>query len=104
MANMPLSNQEFEMIVEHFKSREKEDHVSWREFCDCVDEVFTLKNLEKQSPSVQMEKTNLSFNYGKSGMNQAEVALAESIKRKFKYLFFFHKIFGYSVKLYSIYK
>ena len=84
MANMPLSNQEFEMIAEHFKSQEKEDHVTWREFCDCVDEVFTTKNLEKQSPSMLLEKTNLSFNYGKGGMNQSEVLLAESVKRKFK--------------------
>jgi len=84
MANMPLSTQEFEMITEHFKNPEKEDHVSWREFCDCVDEVFTVKNLEKQSPSLLLEKTNLSFNYGKLGMNQSEVNLAQAIKLKFK--------------------
>ena len=84
MANMPLSNQEFEMITEHFKNLEKEDYVSWREFCDCVDEVFTVKNLEKQSPSLLLEKTNLSFNYGKSGMTQEEVNMAEAIKSKFK--------------------
>lgn len=84
MANIPLSNQEFEMIVEFFKSQEKADHVLWRDFCDCIDKVFVHKNLEKQNPAVELEKTVLSFNYGKSGMNQSEVQLAELVKRKFK--------------------
>lgn len=43
MAKIILSNQEFNLIVDHFKEHNKEGYVRWREFCDTIEEVFLVK-------------------------------------------------------------
>jgi hypothetical protein len=47
MAKIVLSSAEFELITEYYRAPKDGKHVKWREFCDCVDEVFTKKGLEK---------------------------------------------------------
>ena len=47
MAKLNISNAEFNMICSTFKAPKAGEHICWRDFCDCVDEVFTKKGLEK---------------------------------------------------------
>eukprot|EP01015_Nassula_variabilis_P013161 TRINITY_DN20851_c0_g1_i1.p2 TRINITY_DN20851_c0_g1~~TRINITY_DN20851_c0_g1_i1.p2 ORF type:complete len:133 (+),score=37.28 TRINITY_DN20851_c0_g1_i1:60-458(+) len=41
MAKIPLSNDEFKMLVTSFPFESRENFVSWRVFCEAIDEVFT---------------------------------------------------------------
>lgn len=81
-ATLPVSDQEFNLIVENFKAHDKEGFIRWKDFVDAIEEVFTVKNLEK-APSTIVAEPNLQYNYGKSPMTSQEVALAEKVKRKF---------------------
>ncbi len=47
MAKLPLSDTEFNLLVQYFASQNKPDHVRWRDLCDVIDEVFMKKHLEK---------------------------------------------------------
>lgn len=65
MCKIPLSDAEFNLLLERFACEDKKGFVKWKEMCDTIDEVFTTKNLEKSSPldSVPMVSTN--YNYGR---------------------------------------
>jgi len=54
MAKIPLSDQEFNLLVDYFKSETKENHIRWRDLCDSINEVFTQKGLEKKSATYQL--------------------------------------------------
>jgi len=41
MAKIPLSDNEFNLLAETFKSQNKENSVRWRDLCDTVDQIFT---------------------------------------------------------------
>lgn len=43
MAKIPLSDAEFNLILQRFGCPEKQSFVYWKEFCDAVDQVFTTK-------------------------------------------------------------
>ena len=47
MAKITLSGKEFNMFCNHFAGGPNNNQVRWRDFSDCVDEVFTKKGLEK---------------------------------------------------------
>jgi hypothetical protein len=45
MAQLPLSESEFQQITAGFSCENKANYVRWRDFCDCLDEVFGAKEL-----------------------------------------------------------
>ena len=47
MSKIVLSGAEFRLLADHFQAPKEGAHVKWKEFSDCVDEVFTIKNLER---------------------------------------------------------
>lgn len=47
MSKIVLSGAEFRQLADHFQAPKAGAHVRWKEFSDCVDEVFTIKNLER---------------------------------------------------------
>lgn len=49
IAKMPLSDHEFGLLTEAFKVGDNE--FDWRSFCDCIEEVFQVKGLEKTIPT-----------------------------------------------------
>ncbi len=69
---MPLSDKEFLLLVENFKS-EKENSVRWRDICDAIDEVFRTKNLEKISATQKIESVSIEYFYGKRDLTQEEI-------------------------------
>jgi len=47
MSKIYLSHKESEMLIEKYKNNEKQGFVNWRVFCDDIDVVFVIKELEK---------------------------------------------------------
>jgi len=47
MSKIYLSHKESEMLIEKYKNNEKQGFVNWRVFCDEIDVVFVIKELEK---------------------------------------------------------
>lgn len=47
MCQLPLSAAEYNLLVDYFKSPNKEGNIRWRDLCDEIDKVFTIKGLEK---------------------------------------------------------
>ena len=46
MAKIPLSNREYDLLVENYHCDHKKGYVWWNQICDKVDEVHTTKGLE----------------------------------------------------------
>lgn len=84
MAMLPLSEQEFQQIVKGFACQNKAGYVRWKDFCDCVDEVFGAKQLEKVAPHQPVVPPATNISYGRRGISSEELALANKIKSDFK--------------------
>ncbi len=68
MAQLPLSEVQFKSIVEGFPCEGKANYVNWKDFCDAVDEVFGVKQLEKISPHLKVDTAKTSLQYGRKGI------------------------------------
>ena len=62
MAKIVLSGNEFTLICNNYEGKET-NQVRWRDFSDCVDEVFTKKGLEKQVDMI-LDDARINYNYG----------------------------------------
>ena len=62
MAKITLSGKEFNLLSEHFAGSTN-NQVRWRDFSDCVDEIFTKKGLEKKVDMILDDARTVSF-YG----------------------------------------
>lgn len=83
MCKIPLSDTEFNHLLERFSANEKPGFVRWRELCDAVDEVFTVKNLEKSVPSEPVKEVSTNYNYGRVLITERDRVIAEQVKKKF---------------------
>lgn len=45
MAKIPLSEAEFELILNHYACQNKAGYVEWKKFTEDLDQVFGLKQL-----------------------------------------------------------
>lgn len=63
MSKIVLSGTEFRLLADHFQAPKTGAHIKWKEFSDCVDEVFTIKNLER-SVDIQTGMARTATNYG----------------------------------------
>lgn len=82
MAKIDLSNPELELLTTHYKS-EKNDMFRWREFCDNIDEVFTIKGLEKDATLDVVQSTTVT-KYGSVAPPKADKNLSNKLVQKFK--------------------
>lgn len=48
MSKLFFSRRESELLVERYRNPQKEKEVLWRKFCDEIDQVFVVKELEKR--------------------------------------------------------
>lgn len=64
MSKIVLSGNEFRLLCNYFKAPKDGAHIKWREFSDCIDEVFTKKNLEK-SVDISIGDARTATFYGK---------------------------------------
>jgi hypothetical protein len=77
MCKIPLSDTEFNHLLQKFSSNEKPGFVRWKELCDTVDEVFTVKNLEKSVPSEPVKEVSTNYNYGRVLITEKDKIIAE---------------------------
>lgn len=57
----------------------------WRQFSDCVDEVFTKKNLE-QSVDIALDDARTASFYGQQTPDEVDQQNVQSVIEKFKFL------------------
>jgi len=65
MLKIFLTRKESELLIEKYKSTEKENFVMWKIFCDDIDTVFIIKQLEKRNDIVDLSditKTSFKLN------------------------------------------
>jgi hypothetical protein len=75
MAKIVLSGNEFSLICSTYEGKEP-GLVRWRDFSDCVDEVFTKKGLEKDVDMILNDARTQSY-YGVAQPNCADVDLVD---------------------------
>jgi hypothetical protein len=65
MMKIFLTLKESELLIEKYKTFDKEREVNWRIFCDDIDQVFVIKKLEKRSDITDLSditKTSFKLN------------------------------------------
>jgi Ca2+-binding EF-hand superfamily protein len=85
MAKLPISNSDFVVLCEQFSVPEKPGMIRWKDFSDLVEEIFTLKNLEKQ-PEREINTSSLMFKTTREGMNANQIASARKLIERFKFV------------------
>ena len=71
MSKIVLSSHEFRLLADHFQAPKTGAHIKWKEFSDCVDEVFTIKNLER-SVDIKIGDARTQSIYGKQAPDDYE--------------------------------
>jgi len=85
MCKIVLSGAEFRLLADHFQAPKAGAHIKWKEFSDCVDEVFTIKNLERSVDILTGDARTQSF-YGKTDPTQNDFDLVRGVQDRFKAL------------------
>jgi hypothetical protein len=85
MCKIPLSDAEFELLLQRFQCVDKTGWVRWKEMCDVIDEVFTTKNLEKSTASNALAQINTKYNYGRVQITDKDRTVAEQAKKRFQF-------------------
>lgn len=85
MSKIVLSGNEFRLLADHFQAPKEGAHVKWKEFSDCVDEVFTIKNLER-SVDINIGDARTQSLYGKAVPAGGDDALVAGFQARFKAL------------------
>ena len=82
MAKIDLSQAEYDLLVDQFAS-DKKGMIRWRDFCDEVDKIFTLKGLEKDA-TIDVQRPMTTIKYGKRQSTKTDSNLAQRLVSKFK--------------------
>lgn len=85
MAKIVLSGTEFNALCNYFQAPKAGKHIKWKEFSDCVDEVFTKKGLEK-SVDIVLDNARTETVYGKQDPTDQDRANAGAVQERFKFL------------------
>ena len=85
MSKIVLSGAEFKLLCETFQAPKAGAHIKWREFSDCVDEVFTKKNLER-SVDIPLDDARTQSFYGQTKANNEDEKNVANIQDQFKFL------------------
>eukprot|EP01016_Furgasonia_blochmanni_P015088 TRINITY_DN1811_c0_g2_i3.p1 TRINITY_DN1811_c0_g2~~TRINITY_DN1811_c0_g2_i3.p1 ORF type:complete len:956 (-),score=361.13 TRINITY_DN1811_c0_g2_i3:227-3094(-) len=83
MAKLPLTNEEFAVLVKAFRLEGKENQIRWRDFCDRLDEIFTVKGLER-NPAFEFVPINLDKTLVRHALSPQETEYAEACKARFR--------------------
>lgn len=83
MCKLPLSDFEFELLVQNFQHPEKPNFVRWKDMVDAVDLVFAKKGLEQLSPTQAIEAPQIDYRYGKRNMTGEEIDTAKALLQRF---------------------
>lgn len=84
MAKLPLSNSDFTAITEYFNVQDKPGHMRWGDFCDVVDQVFNLKNLE-MNPHAAAQVQTVQNKTARELMGPFDLEIARKMIDRFKF-------------------
>lgn len=84
MAQLPLSEVEFNVVANEFATEGKTNYVNWKDFCEAIDEVFGAKELEKVAPNQTVAQPTTNISYGRVGISAEQLATANRIKDSFR--------------------
>lgn len=91
MLKIILTHKESELLIEKYKSDQKENHVNWKIFCDDIDKVFIIKNLEKREDITDLENiTKSSFKLNE--LSLPDQAILQEILKDMKAFFEVNRI------------
>jgi Ca2+-binding EF-hand superfamily protein len=82
MAKIDLSTSEFNLLKEHYLS-DKNDMFKWRSFCDNIEEVFTMKGLEKDA-CLEVVQSSTATKYGLMAPAKVDKNLSNKLVQRFK--------------------
>lgn len=83
MAKCVISAAEFKLLMDTFRAPKQGEHIKWREFCDCVDEVFTKKGLEKNVETI-LDDARTTRVYGRQQATKVDKKIVEHVVNRFK--------------------
>jgi hypothetical protein len=84
MSKIVLSGAEFSQLCDRFAASTP-GLINWKDFADCVDEVFTKKGLEQSVDIILGDARTASF-YGKPLPDSCDQDLCEAVRDRFRVL------------------
>lgn len=91
MMKIYLTRKESEMLIGKYANPDKEREVMWRKFCDDVDLVFVVKNLEKREDITELKNiTKTSFRLNE--LSLPDQAVLQEILKEMKSFFEVNRI------------
>lgn len=79
MAKIPLSESEFQLILDHFQSPQKKNFILWKQFVKVIDEVFNQHELEKVPPNQTLGLAGTDFTYARPKATDDDIRIAQQI-------------------------
>jgi len=91
MMKVFLTKKEFEMLKEKYQNPQKEGEILYKFFCDDIDAVFVMKNLEKRPDITDLG--NITKNsYKLNELSLPDQAILQDIQKNMKVFFEVHRI------------
>ena len=91
MSKLFFSREESALLVEKYRNPDKPKEVLWRKFCDEIDEVFVVKELEKRS-DIENLKNITKSSFSLSELSLPDQAILQDILREMKRFFEVNRI------------
>lgn len=91
MSKLFFTREESKLLIEKYRNPEKPKEVLWRKFCDEVDEVFVVKELEKRNDIDQLNHITKS-SFSLSELSLADQATLQDILKDMKKFFEVNRI------------
>jgi len=86
MSKLLFSKEEAKLLVDQFRNPNKPKEVLWRKFCDEIDQVFVIKELEKRS-DIKDLKNITKTTFSSSELSLPDQALLQDILKEMKKFF-----------------
>ena len=81
MSKLFFSRKESELLINRYRNSEKEKEVLWRNFCDEIDQVFVVKELEKRN-DIDTIKGITKTSFSLSELSLPDQALLQDILKE----------------------
>jgi len=91
MSKLFFSREEAKLLVEKYRNPDKPKEVLWRKFCDEIDQVFVVKELEKRS-DIEDLKNITKTTFSLSELSLPDQATLQDILRDMKKFFEVNRI------------
>ena len=91
MSKLFFSRKESELLINRYRNPEKDREVLWRDFCDEIDQVFVVKELEKRN-DIDSIKGITKTSFSLSELSLPDQALLQDILKEMQNFFEVNRI------------